>query len=211
MGPRLIYRAASESGSSRTASGGAPRRNSKAVPMPPAITTTATMTQRWFLRSLIQVRFDNTGSLASHAKLPKLLLDAGVVATHVKLMQQPFNRGSQRAFDGAAAGALVTSAAKCLGHGSHVHRAFAAQAHTEATVGLLAEKQRDLNAFDGKRVIYQAFTVFFAGMTTLHGSTVHVHPCQRAVLLQAVQGCAQQPHLGKLGREVNVVGHADGI
>jgi hypothetical protein len=99
----------------------------------------------------------------------------------------------------------VAAAAECLRDLGNIGRALAAQAHAETTFGLLAKEQRHLDPLDGKRIVDQAFAVFFLRLAQLQSAMGDVHPSQAAVTMQSPKRLAKQLHLRELGGEIYVV------
>src|SRR3974377_718483 len=82
-------------------------------------------------------------------------------AANPQLSNHPLGRDRQGGFDGASAGAGVAAASESLSNLGHVDGALAAQADTEAAIGLFAEEKRNFDALNGERIVDQAFAVFF--------------------------------------------------
>src|SRR6202051_1985085 len=97
----------------------------------------------------------------------------------------------QRPIDRATTGALMTTAAKVLGHAGHVEFALAAQAHSKAFVGKLAKECSYLDLADREDVIYQAFAVFFLRIATFHLLLRHPSPGNIALSIQIAQSLPQ--------------------
>ena len=74
-------------------------------------------------------------------------------------------------FNGKSAGALMSAAAKTPGDPGHVHRTLAADAHANASIRHFAEKHRQLDSRNAKRIVDQAFAVFVQRPAALHVMT----------------------------------------
>src|SRR5271165_6120819 len=125
-------------------------------------------------------------------------MSAVLVSANPQLRNHTLGGHRQRALDGAAAGAFVASAAERLGHRCNVYCTLAAQAYSEASIGLLAEEQSDFDAPNRQGVVDQALAVFLLRFTALHSPVADVHPGQAAVAMQSAEGRTEQPHLREL-------------
>ena len=98
-----------------------------------------------------------------------------------------------------------------LGDSGHVDMALAAQAHAKASVGKLAEEQSHLHTLNRKRVVHQAFAVFFLGVAALHLLLAHRNPRQRPFPVQVGERRPQQAHFGGGVPEINIAGTERGV
>ena len=89
--------------------------------------------------------------------------------------------------------------------------ALAAQAHADAALGQLAQKDGSLDAGDGERVVDDALAVLFGGAGAHHVLVGDPEPGQAALAVQVVERGAQQQQLGHGRGEVDFLGNADGV
>ena len=108
---------------------------------------------------------------------------------HAKLGDHAGHGDLQRAIDGATAGAFVTASAQLFGHGGDIDPALAAQTHPKSPVGQLAKECRHLDILDGKRIVDQAFTIFFPGPHPFHLFAGDRNPGQRTLAVKIGESC----------------------
>src|SRR6185437_1850454 len=122
-----------------------------------------------------------------------------------QLVEDAFNSGCFRAFEGKTSGAFVSSSTELLRDGSHIDRALAADGDAYALVGSFTKKHRYLDPRNSKRIVDQAFAIFVEGPTALNVAPVNAHPCKRIFMLKRVERHAQQAHFAERAGKVNVV------